>query len=830
MTQPCDSRNPELQLAADYVLQTGTSLFLTGKAGTGKSTFLLGLKGKTAKRMIIAAPTGVAAINVGGVTLHSFFQMPFGPLVPGSENSGRNRQYRFSREKKNIMLSLDLLIIDEISMVRADLLDGIDAVLRRFRRSPLPFGGVQLLMIGDLHQLPPVVKDDEWQILGQHYATPYFFSSHALAKTELVTLELQHIYRQSDNRFINLLNRVRDNRLDRETLDTLNSRCVTGSREHDDAGYITLCSHNRQADAVNTARLEALPSATHSFTADIEGEFPEYTYPAPDELVLKKGAQVMFVRNDPSEAKRFYNGKIGTITAISNKTIRVRCDDSEQEIEVEPVSWENIKYTVNEQSGEITEEKIGTFLQYPLKLAWAITIHKSQGLTFEKAIIDANAAFAHGQVYVALSRCKSFAGMVLSSSITAQSVKTDPVIIDFLKQATDPPPTRAHFEEARLRYQQQLLLQCFDFGRLRFLLGRLTGILAGNAQVISFSGQAELQELRHSAEEEIFRVSENFSRQLTALFAEQGLPETDPVLQERAIKAARYFQEKLNSGPVPFLENLQVETDSKELHKRIKKAHDHAAREVLIKLAATESCLEGFSPNRYLYAVSAAEMHFKPAKKKKTATVEYSASDIEQPELFQQLKEWRTRQAAEEGLPHYRILHQRVLIQIAMHMPTTITDLRAVQGIGKVLAAKYGEELIKLVADYRTKHQITEVILPDPKPVAEKPAQKKQPAGSTSNTRQISLDLFKQGLSIDKIAEHRELVISTIENHLASFVESGELDIDELLEPEKKGVIAQKLTEMKDQPFGEIKKALGDDYSYGEIRMVQASLNNQSKK
>jgi len=814
--------NPELHLAADYVLQTGCSLFLTGKAGTGKSTFLQGLKGKTAKRMIIAAPTGVAAINVGGITLHSFFQMPFGPMIPGSENSGRNRQYRFSREKKNIMLSMDLLVIDEISMVRADLLDGIDAVLRRFRRSSLPFGGVQLLMIGDLHQLPPVVKDDEWRILGQHYTTPYFFSSHALAKTELVTIELQHIYRQSDNRFIKLLNRVRENRLDRATLDTLNSRCVSGSiSDHDTTGYITLCSHNRQADAVNSSRLQAIPRTVHRFTAEVEGEFPEYSYPAPDELLLKKGAQVMFVRNDMSEEKRFYNGKIGTITAISDKSIRVRCDDREQEIVVEPVSWENIKYSVNEQSGEIAEKKIGTFLQYPLKLAWAITIHKSQGLTFEKAVIDANAAFAHGQVYVALSRCKSFAGMVLSSPITAQSIKTDPVIIDFLKQATASPPSQAHFEGARLRYQQQLLLQCFDYDRLRFLLNRLTGILAGNAQLISFSGQGELQELRRSAEEEIFRVSENFRQQLHTLFTQQGLPETDPVLQERAMKAARYFQEKLTASLVPFFENLQVETDNTELNRKIKKARDRADRETAVKLAATASSLEGFSPNRYLHKVSAAEMHAGPSRKKKKTPVEYSAIDIEHPELFQLLKDWRTARAAEEAVPHYRILHQRVLIQIAMHMPTTITDLKKIQGIGKVLAAKYGEELTALVAAYRTKHQITAISLPEPKPVPEKPP---GTTSTASNTRQVSFDLFRQGLSISRIAEKRELAVSTIENHLASFIESGQLAIDELLAPEKRKVIEQKLVEMKDHPFGEIKKALGDDYSYGEIRMVQASL------
>ncbi|MCI5208617.1 MAG: helicase, partial [Candidatus Electrothrix sp. ATG2] len=402
--------NHELELANDFVRYTDRDIFLTGKAGTGKTTFLHNLERDSAKRMIITAPTGVAAINAGGVTLHSFFQLPFGPFVPGSEAYERTQQhqFRFSREKKKIIRSLDLLVIDEISMVRADLLDAVDEALRHHRRNTLPFGGVQVLMIGDLHQLAPVAKRNEWQLLESHYASIYFFSSKVLTRTELVTIELQHIYRQSDADFIKLLNRVRNNQLDQTAVDALNRRYLPEFSPAEDDGYITLTTHNRSADTLNQKRLHELGSKEFRFAAEVSGDFPEHTYPAPADLRLKKGAQVMFVRNDPAAEKRYYNGKIGRISKISNTEITVLCSDDEEEIAVKPLVWENIKYTLNQENSEIEEEVIGKFEQYPLKTAWAITIHKSQGLTFERAIIDAQAAFAHGQVYVGLSRCKTF--------------------------------------------------------------------------------------------------------------------------------------------------------------------------------------------------------------------------------------------------------------------------------------------------------------------------------------------------------------------------------------------------------------------------------------
>ena len=707
--------NHELLLADDFVRHTNCNIFLTGKAGTGKTTFLHTLQENPSKRMIVTAPTGVAAINAGGVTLHSFFQLPFGPFVPGSETFERNkqRQFRFSKEKKRIIQSLDLLVIDEISMVRADLLDAVDAVLRRHRRNDRPFGGVQLLMIGDLHQLSPVARHDEWQLLQQQYESVYFFSSKALARTELVTIELQHIYRQSDARFIKLLNLVRDNRLDSSSMAELNQRYIQEFTPDDDQGYITLTTHNRSADAINRKRLQALTEKEHVFQAEISGDFPEQMYPAPANLVLKERAQVMFVRNDPSGDKLYYNGKIGKITDISDKSISVRCPGDRDEIVVEPVDWENIKYTVNQEHREITEETIGKFEQYPLKLAWAITIHKSQGLTFDKAVIDAEAAFTHGQVYVALSRCKTLEGMVFSSPISSRGVETDEAVLDFDENALQNPPSASQLQAAKISYQQQLLLECFDFQQVRNRLNYLVRLVLGNAGVIQVSGVADIGQLEKMAREDIFVVSENFRQQLLALFKAGSLPESDPYIVERIGKASLWFQEKFSVFFGGSVQKMHVETDNVELRKKISNTLNSLKKEIIVKLAGVKCCADGFSPPKYLRALSAAEIDFKPDKVKKLPA--YSEADVGHPELFQSLKEWRSQKAGELKVPHYQIMHQQVLIQIAIFLPEDFADLGKIKGVGKKTVEKYGRDLIDLVASYRKKHRIDTVIVPEPK-------------------------------------------------------------------------------------------------------------------
>ncbi len=815
-------RNAELDLALSFIRDTRCNLFLTGRAGTGKTTFLHRLKEQTAKRLIVTAPTGVAAINAGGMTIHSFFQLPFGPLVPGSEFRSSQRQRRFSKEKIHIIRTLDLLVIDEVSMVRPDLLDGIDTVLRRYRRSSLPFGGVQLLMIGDLYQLPPVVRDEHLEILRTFYDSIYFFSSKALARSELITIELQHVYRQSDKGFIDLLNRIRDNRLDQDTLETLNRRYLPGFRPEEGKGYITLCTHNQRAETINRARLRELDRQSHRFPALVDGEFPEHAFPTAQELELKEGAQVMFIRNDTSDKRRYFNGRIGQVTKIRGSSVWVRCPEDDQDIEVEPAVWENIRYRLDGEQGEIREERLGSFSQYPLKLAWAITIHKSQGLTFERAVIDARHAFACGQVYVALSRCRDLEGMVLSAPLDAKSVQTDSVVVRFMSRVTASPPTRKQLEDARNRYQQELILECFSFRQYRFLLNRLVYLLLGNVSVVRVLGVEDLGAAREELEERVCAVAENFQRQLQGLFRPDREPGSDPVVMERLAKASAYFGERLETGPGAALPALQVETDNSELGKRIKRYLDEFREETAVRLAAVQSCRQGFSPPVYLRAISSAAYRSQPKGKKKTAkhTVEYRESDVGHPELFARLKQWRADQAVREGgKPHYQIMHQRVLVQIAVNLPDNLADLVKIRGIGKRTAEKYGSELVALVRKYRQEHAIREVVLPEPG--EEQPVEKTETARK-KNTREISLDMFRSGMTVEEVASKRGLLATTIEGHLATFVKKGELSLDQVLPQDRRKVIAEKLDTMQTESLSEIYAALGGDYSYGEIKLVLA--------
>ncbi len=455
-------KNEELRQAWEFVEHTGTSIFLTGKAGTGKTTFLKTVVEKSSKRLIVVAPTGVAAINAGGVTIHSFFQLPFTPFIPGSTIRDR---YDFSKAKRRIIASLDLLIIDEISMVRADLLDAVDSVLRRFRDPTQPFGGVQLLMIGDLQQLTPVVAAQEEGILSQYYDTPYFFGSKTLRQINYVTIQLSKVYRQQDPKFINILNHVRDGHPTTDDLNTLNSRCNPTFIPRQEDGYIRLTTHNRMADSYNENELMKLGGKRYRFKAEVKGEFPESSYPAEDTLELKQGAQVMFIKNDSGH--KYYNGKIGHVVDIDAESITVKCPGDSEVIKVEQDEWENTKYVINPEKKTIEPQVAGTFKQYPLRLAWAITIHKSQGLTFEHAIIDAGFSFASGQVYVALSRCKTLEGMVLASRIGSSSIFNDSRVTDYIShQQEKAEESVRQLPSLKDAYFKEMLLDMFTFNRL----------------------------------------------------------------------------------------------------------------------------------------------------------------------------------------------------------------------------------------------------------------------------------------------------------------------------------------------------------------------------
>ncbi len=817
--------NHELQLAHDFIRDTGCNLFLTGKAGTGKTTFLRSLAEKTPKRMIVTAPTGVAAINAGGVTLHSFFQLPFGPYVPGSEGyeSNRQRHFRFSKEKKRIIKSLDLLVIDEISMVRADLLDAVDATLRRHRLSSEPFGGVQLLMIGDLHQLSPVAKQEEWRLLQNYYDSVYFFSSRALEQTKLVTIELKRIYRQSDGRFIKILNQVRDNRLDETTQEALNSRYIPNYEPKDNDGCITLTTHNASADSINLRKLEGLDGKQWSFTAEIEGDFPEHTYPTADNLQLKEGAQVMFIRNDPSSDKRYFNGKIGAVTRISQTRICVLCPGEQKPIEVEPLSWENIKYTFNDSSKEIEEETIGSFTQYPLKPAWAITIHKSQGLTFDRAVIDAKAAFTHGQIYVALSRCRTLEGLVLSSPISASTCQPDEALLHFDQHGRQNLPSADLLQEEKKDYQQKLLLDCFDFSVLRNRLNYFVQLFTRHNRVIQPLGNIDLGQLKKRAGQDIFMVGDNFKRELQTIFSSNSLPESDPHTVERITKASCWFQEKLKDVFDEPVTNIGFETDNAEIRKQINRSLNELNKEFRVKLAAVQSCEDSFSPSNYLRAILAAEIDFQPEKPKKEILPEYSEQDISHPELFALLRQWRSDTAQREQIAHFQVMYQRVLIQIVIYLPDNLTDLQKIKGVGPKTVEKYGDELIDLVAAYRRKHKITEVILPEaPKANEKKPELQPKKSPPARNTAEISFDLFNQGKSIKTIMKERERTRATIERHLCFFIEKGELDVNRLLSPEKQQKISKVLETVQTTKLKELKEALGEDISYSEIKIMLA--------
>ena len=419
-----ESGNFELNVARFIVEKTDMSLFLTGKAGTGKTTFLRDVVRHTKKKCIVLAPTGIAAVNAGAMTIHSFFRFGLGPFVKGVIEP--KSDFRINKSKLELIRNLQLLIIDEVSMVRADLMDHIDVELRRIRRNSRPFGGVQLLMIGDLQQLPPIAHGGEDELLRQYYKTLYFFSSAALKSMKYSCIELKTVYRQTDGHFINILNHARECTLTNQDISDLNTRYIPNFSPKPEDGYIRLMTHNRQVDYINATEMAKLDSHPFTFEAAVTGTFPEESYPTANSLTLKKGAQVMFIKNDPD--RRFINGTLGEVRSIDKNCIAVRLAESGKTIEVEPMEWQNIRYQFDEETKEISSKQIGRFKQYPLKAAWAITVHKSQGLTFDRAIIDVHAAFSPGQAYVALSRCRTLEGLVLSSPVSASVFMKDKAV------------------------------------------------------------------------------------------------------------------------------------------------------------------------------------------------------------------------------------------------------------------------------------------------------------------------------------------------------------------------------------------------------------------
>ena len=619
------NHNDEMNLAWQFLSATNVNVFLTGKAGTGKTTFLRKLRQICPKRMVVVAPTGVAAINAQGMTIHSFFQISPGVFLPETERNTKN-YYHVSKEKKRILRTIDLLVIDEISMVRADLLDAIDEVLRKYQSRNLPFGGVQLLLIGDLQQLAPVTTDREWALLRNYYDTPYFFSSKALNQTRFVTIELKHIYRQNDERFIRLLGNIREGRMDQTTVSQLNERYIPNYEPPADEECIRLTTHNSKAQQYNEQRLRELPGKAYTFHCTVEKDFPEMSYPADDELTLKVGAQVMFIRNDTSPDNRYYNGKIGQVTGFSVDGISVHCKDSMTDIIVSRATWKNTKITIDAKTQELVEEEIGSFTQYPLRLAWSITIHKSQGLTFDHAILDINQSFAHGQVYVALSRCRSLEGLVLSCPVDVRSLAGDKDVAAFTQREQ----VESHLLQSRLgslkfEYYSMLLNELFSFTALHHALGYATRVISGNLSRQFLPTLSTWMNKQEAFEKNVLAVAQRFQSQYTALLTSQPNYESNERLQERIKAAATYFTQQLSPLKQLLSEGLQLVPliGNKTVKKQFSNALDLFALELETKVGTMEkTCTHGFSVNSYLqdkaHAILASEKEEKKKTRKRT--------------------------------------------------------------------------------------------------------------------------------------------------------------------------------------------------------------------
>ncbi|MFN5293510.1 MAG: helix-turn-helix domain-containing protein [Flavobacteriia bacterium] len=752
--------NPTAAFVEQFINQTSQSIFLTGKAGTGKTTLLRKIMASTHKNAVIVAPTGIAALNAGGVTIHSFFQLPFAGFIPefGAQPAFSEsvkfetkqtllRHFTMNKTRLKMIRNIDLLIIDEVSMLRADLLDAIDWTLRNIRRVHEPFGNVQVLFIGDLLQLPPVVKQEEWQILRNHYQGIFFFHAKVLQETQPLYIELSKIYRQQDQDFIQLLNQLRNNQMSSEDLQILNQYVRPDFDANKEEGYITLSTHNAKADQINAIALEALPEKLWSYAAEITGDYPKHLYPLEPTLELKLGAQVMFIKNDLSLEKNYFNGKMGKIKALSSDEILVEFPEEKKTINVEKFEWSNIRYELNAATGEVEEKTIGTFVHYPLKLAWAITVHKSQGLTFDKAVLDVSEVFAPGQAYVALSRLRTLSGLVLTQPMRMNGLSNDQQVMAYSQHKADENTLPKVLEAHTKHYLLQTLKQAFDWYELRSQWSQHEAsyqALGAKSEKTKNKSWIALQNQVVQATKE---PAEKFIRQLEGLFTK---PHFDRVfLKERVDAAYHYFFAQLDGV---LLSNLRKIAELS----RVRKTKSYAEELEALDDILTETIL-------------------------KLKKVRLLVSAVAEGEAITKDRIWNN------DLQQYKLSKIAIVRQELKQVPSLLDDPDAEE----VSFLKSTKKLAK--------------------------AQKVK-----KSTQEKTLELLEAGKEVSEIARERQLSVQTINSHFAYLIRSGQIELTDVMSPKRISELEQLFDGFEGNSLNPLKEKLGSKATWDELKLYQA--------
>lgn len=754
-----------LSTAASYALkfinQTNKSIFLTGKAGTGKTTLLKEIIRTTHKNTIVVAPTGIAALNAGGVTIHSMFQLPFAGFIPEfnlpfqfsdtvkfETKDSLRRHFRMRADKQAVLNNLELLVIDEVSMLRADLLDAIDYMLRTTRRNDRPYGGVQVLFIGDLLQLPPVVKNEEWEVLKKYYRGKFFFHSHAVQQSPPLYIELTKIYRQTDERFINVLNNLRNNVVTTEDIKILNTFVQPDFDVKKHKGYITLTTHNAKADALNARSLDELKGKQYTYRPEIVGEFPDKIFPVEEGLKLKVGAQVMFIKNDLSPEKNYFNGKIGFIESLSDEEILVRFPEENLTIEVEKYEWKNVKYSVDELSKEIKEDILGTFVHYPIKLAWAITIHKSQGLTFDKAVLDVSSVFMPGQAYVALSRLRSMEGLILLSPLQMNGISNDADVMDYASARAGDSELEHSLKNETHTFIANFLRDSFNWSELAAVWQkhRVSYLQEGpkslKAQHRPWAAQQE------DAIHKLLDPAQKFVRQLERIFLDKNVDLK--FVYERVEAAYNYFYAPLDRIASQILGKM-------EEIKRIRKAKGYY-------------------------------------------------------EELNEVEELQT--AATVGLMKAKLLMEIVLqgkdITRDNLLTPEISNYRRnkLEKIRQVESSKSASLLEENYEEYTVEPKVS----------------KKKSAEPKRTTYEETHELWLNKMSVSEIAVFRKLTEGTIFSHLGKLIEAGNVSLSEVLSAEKIAALSEAFKDFEGGSLNELREKYKDAFTWDELKLFRSGI------